>query len=459
MQKSGIVMTVNDQFAVVFTKDGQFCHVPFSPGMEVGRQVQWLADSPEVRQPAQRRGGRSFRQWDAWRRYGTAGLAASLLVAVGAWVSSSTFLPVKAEAYAYVSVDINPSVSLTVDKKLQVLSAVGANADGKTLVGLVDLQGQSLSAAMAQVVTVAISQHMMPLRDSILVTAAPVRAADSVSQIETQAEHDLQDAIQTNPAARSLQPSVFSLGLSHAVWEAADEAKIPPGKLAVYLVARDKGEPVHLTQVSSNALNKWFAGPTISAVQTLGSQNVGVIEQLISQLKQNGLLGNYLHESDQGEKDTGGLSTSQWSNHTKVLLTAKSSDKKDGAHSENGGGTDGRPGLTGKSKTTDGQGDSGGGRGGDSTEASSSKGFGSLGNVIKQVPTNRVPLPDGAGEQKNSHSSNGSSTGGSSDGTGGNAPSSSGDGTHTGQGSDGNDPVKNAISGWTNQVGDPGGDR
>ncbi|OFW79071.1 MAG: hypothetical protein A2201_12210 [Alicyclobacillus sp. RIFOXYA1_FULL_53_8] len=252
MQRSGIVMTVEDQFAVVLTKDGQFCRVPFSPGMEVGRQLQWLEDGTEANRMATGRGARRLRQWHSWRRYGTAGIAASLLIAVGAWFAGSTLLPMQAQAYAYVSVDINPSVSFTVDKNLKVLSAVGVNADGKALLGLVKLEGKSLSAAMTEVVTAAISQHMMPLRDSILVTAAPVRAADSVSEIETQAEHDLQDAIQTNPAARSLQPSVFSLGLSHAVWEAADEANIPPGKLAVYLVARDKGEPLHLAAVSNN---------------------------------------------------------------------------------------------------------------------------------------------------------------------------------------------------------------
>lgn len=284
-------MSIKKTHAVVLTADGQFCRIPASPALAIGMEVSWVADAMPLPDKEVQL-GKAKRHWQPrlWQRYGMAGMAASLLVAAGIWFATNTLSPARAEAYAFVSMDINPSLLFQVDKNLKVVSFQGENQDGTTLLSSLNLKGMSLSNAVEQVVQKAASTNMLPAQDSILVATAPVNSSVSVNEIESQVEQDVNNAIQASPAAQSLKPTVYSLGLSNAVWEAASNAKIAPAKLATYLVARDEGFNLTVSQLSGDTLKQVFAHPSAAAMNALSSDNPNVVKTWINEMEQSGLL-------------------------------------------------------------------------------------------------------------------------------------------------------------------------
>lgn len=253
-------------------------------------EVSWLPDSLQERGKwfGSRRKG--THRLGALRRYGIVGLAASLMVATGVWFASNSLYPARAEAYAFVSVDINPSLLFQVDKNLKVVSFEGENPDGTKLLSSLHLKGMNLSNAMEQVIQEAAAMNMLPTADSILVASAPVSSTANVARIRNEVNQDVNNAIQANPTAQSLRPQVFSLGLSETVWHAATSAKISPAKLAAYLIARDEGMNLTLAQLTGPTLQEVLSHPSPTALDALSSSNLSVIEQFISQLQQSGML-------------------------------------------------------------------------------------------------------------------------------------------------------------------------
>lgn len=293
MDKTGIVMDILDSTVVVMTKDGQFRKLPYTPGMEIGVEVVWR-ESDYAGPPASSKRRKGILYKPAWQRYGVAGIAASLLLAAGVWLSSSILMPQKAEAYAYVSVDINPSVILVVDKQMHVLSTQPGNADGATLLKNVHLDGDTIPQAMTGIVNEAAAEHMLPAQDAILVATAPVQPQTQVNMqnVQNQVEHDLQSALAQNATARTSGAKVFAVALSQTVFHAANSAKISPGKLAVYLVAQNEGQQVNLSHLNSNSLSQVMSSPSAkNALKILASEDLTQVEQFIHHLQTSGVLG------------------------------------------------------------------------------------------------------------------------------------------------------------------------
>jgi hypothetical protein len=292
MQNAGIVMELEGNHAVVMRKDGLFTRIPRTSDMGVGMEVGWEALTVQI--PVGMSHARSGRRRVAsqWRRMGAASIAACLAISAGVWFARGAITPMTAEAYAFVSVDINPSVSIQVDKTLHVMVADGINSDGVLLLNHLDLHGQPLQRAISMVVDSAVQNHMMPQDDTILVTTAPKVSGTNVIQVQQQVQSSMNAAIQANPNAQSLHPSVYAVGLSPAVWNAANKAKMSPGKLAAYLMAAKEG--LHVTNVNEltgSVLSKVLSKADAQGVsQILSANNPKTVAQFIQNLQAAGLL-------------------------------------------------------------------------------------------------------------------------------------------------------------------------
>jgi hypothetical protein len=284
MRRRGIVMDLTVDSAVVLSADGEFCRLPRSADMAVGSEVSW--ESHDV---APNRGARA-RRWGfsgIWYRVGIAGAAACLAIAAGAWWSVGVEHPV--EAYARVSIDINPSVAVTVNSQMVVIDATGMNADGRRLVSQLKLKGEPLKRAVSDVLNAAAQDGMLPDADTILISAAPAQSNAKVDQtaekIATQAEQDVQSAIYSNPLVQKHHPKVYALGLSSMIWSAANQANISPGKLAAYLIASTEGQSVSLNQLQGETLGSILSSTkSKSAMQVLHANDVEQIEKWLKQL-------------------------------------------------------------------------------------------------------------------------------------------------------------------------------
>jgi hypothetical protein len=267
MRRRGIVLELATDHAVVLSADGEFCRLPRLENMAVGAEVTWESQrsdgTADPLPPGRTRHTRPL----VWMRGAAAGLAACLTIAAGMWWGQSRIGTVTAEAYAFLSIDINPSVALQVDQKQRVLEAYGLNDDGTRLLQRVHLDKEEpLKAALEDIMDAAVAAGMLPDEDAILISAAPASGQADVSAVQEQAEQTVKDTIQNNPEIRQHHPTVYSIGVSAVVWDAAKKANISPGKFAAFLIAHQEGKEVTLEDLHGKTLEEVLSTPSARSI-------------------------------------------------------------------------------------------------------------------------------------------------------------------------------------------------
>src|SRR5579875_925089 len=285
MQKSGIIMEIQEKQAIILTKDGQFLRIGRTPNMFIGKEIQevsWLSTANSAN------GHKKFprRRSSRWYRFILAGTAACLALALRVWHTFEDGPP-KAEAYAFVSLDVNPSVSLTVDERLDVLNAVGLNHDGTVLLSKLHIKGEPLKTAINTIISAVFKAHMLPQGDSILVAAAPAGSHSDVASVREEAAEDLNQALKQNDVAGKMNARVYSVSVPQNVWKTSVEAHVSPAKLAAYAVAKQEGLPVNPNQLQGSVLGSIFKneGEVNQIVDALGSKDPSEVEDLVQSLK------------------------------------------------------------------------------------------------------------------------------------------------------------------------------
>lgn len=268
VQRIGIVMNLQAKTAIVLTKDGEFCKIPRTPDLVLGTEVTWNANTIQSRLAILKQAARRGMKPQVWRTAAAAGLAACLVGGLAVW----QLVGHAEQAYAYVAVDISPSVKVAVDQKLRILSWGPTDSDGHTLLGKMHLhRGEPLQTFIHDLVLTAVDSHMIPTRDHILVATAPGSANASTDDVTVQ--HVAQTAVEsalTNQSARNLHPEVVSIAMPGSVWRAADRLKVSPAKFATFVAARKKGLNVHLNDLNgSSTMNKVLTQLSVGASNTV----------------------------------------------------------------------------------------------------------------------------------------------------------------------------------------------
>ena len=156
-----------------------------------------------------------------------------------------------------VSLDVNPSVTLNVNAKEKVLSAVPVNEDGGDILAGMDLTGVQLDVAMNAIVGALLTQgYVDELANSILIT---VEDDDAGRGARLQQElTDQADAILANT---SVNGAILSQTIqnSQQLQELSDTYGITTGKAALIQTIVDNGNSLHtfeeLVGLSINDLN------------------------------------------------------------------------------------------------------------------------------------------------------------------------------------------------------------
>jgi hypothetical protein len=114
--KKGIVLELDEEFVTLLTPEGEFIQVKKDGEYEIGEEIE----AQVMKRPIVRR--RSFRY-----------VITSLVAAVVLLVTTLLHFPSN-EVYAYMSIDINPSIEVGVDEQLKVLKLKAYNEEGKRIV-------------------------------------------------------------------------------------------------------------------------------------------------------------------------------------------------------------------------------------------------------------------------------------------------------------------------------------
>lgn len=163
-----------------------------------------------------------------------------------------------------VSLDVNPSVTLNVNSKEKVLSAVPVNEDGGDILAGMDLTGVQLDVAMNAIVGALLTQgYVDELANSILIT---VEDDDAGRGARLQQElTDQADAILANT---SVNGAILSQTIqnSQQLQELSDAYGITTGKAALIQTIVDTGNSLHtfeeLVGLSINDLNLLYTSLT-----------------------------------------------------------------------------------------------------------------------------------------------------------------------------------------------------
>lgn len=231
-KKKGLIVKVKENSCIIVTRDGAFKRIPRpAEGMELGREV-------------------SYRGFDFYPLLKPVILAASILILIaGLTLFHRVFTP---EAFAYVSLDINPSLEIAVDRDLRVTGISGFNDAGVSLARDAGLKGSKLNNALKALVQTAITQgYIRPDRQNLMISTIAGPAVETAGLDPEQLQLELEEAV----TASGLYGEVRVYPVANEFRMMAKKQGVSPGKFLVYKQVVDNGTRVSLNEVKCRSIN------------------------------------------------------------------------------------------------------------------------------------------------------------------------------------------------------------
>lgn len=230
----GIVMDVKRRYVIVMSNDGGFYRARKEEAYSVGKEILFTP-LPEKSHLF------SFSSW----KVKMSSLAAACTVIGGILF---TAIPSSVPVYAYVSVDINPSVEFSVGSNWAVIKTTFTNQDGKELLStLPNTKGESIDAAIDQIISAAKKEGKLQDNGDVWITGVlanqnqsetPVK--NELKQLQTEFETKEKVQVQVGTTTQKIRNDAVHLGVS-------------PGKYVYYQNAAKSGTHVSLQDVKNDS--------------------------------------------------------------------------------------------------------------------------------------------------------------------------------------------------------------
>lgn len=248
----GVVMELLDErTAVVLTSEFTFVRVVRQPYMAIGAELDEFF-------PLVQKAGwlERLRQALFNKRYTTIGVAiASLFVAAMLVFSQST--AVQAAPYLYLSLDVNPSIELTVNQSDHVVQAVGLDADGAKVLKALTLSGEELPVAIKDYIQYISKQGYLTKHSDVVIVGARGQLATK------EVLSNMLSNVRTEISA-TLMPTkipLISLVVTKNFFNQAVADHVSPGRLALYVEAKRRGQSVSWQDIVQGHLAQAVGGP------------------------------------------------------------------------------------------------------------------------------------------------------------------------------------------------------
>jgi hypothetical protein len=176
-------------------------------------------------------------------------LAASILVfALSLSMFREAFIQ---PAFAYVSLDINPSVELEVDPNLKVISARPLDKEAEKLLSEIKITGQPLYASVNTILDEAVDEGFLKTdqKNYVLSTVTLKKASPKDADYEALAG-ELSSAAEN----KGVEVELLVLAADSQLHKEAKTKGVSAGKLFVYRQAVTSGQSVTLDQVKENSI-------------------------------------------------------------------------------------------------------------------------------------------------------------------------------------------------------------
>lgn len=246
----GIVMEKKAKTLIVMTGDGQF--------REIARKNRSCLVGEEVAfAPSE------ARERDRLTPFSMlSSLAAAILICVVLFgglsdVGSPSSWFAGRSVVAYVSLDINPSVELGVDKMEKVRSLSALNDDGEALIEGVVFKDKPLDEVMQALLVQSEGDYLSSGAADIMITATTVKDSRLVdSRLTEELESTVKAYLDKNHAGEVENFAVTALPTTPEVRNEAKKVDLSAGKYAAYLGAKNNGYAVTVDELKAQSLRK-----------------------------------------------------------------------------------------------------------------------------------------------------------------------------------------------------------
>lgn len=239
IEKRGIVAKVCNNNCIVLTPQGIYRKVPLpSSDIKVGAEVFYRETLLTSVKP--------------WL------MAACLLILFVSYPMYSPLLPLSRtpQAAAYVSLDIDPSLEISVDKHLRVIEVRWFNDEAANLVEQLSLEGKGLNDALVEVIDRAIAQNYIVAEQNQVIIATISSAgtvADPIDQVE------LHQVLENSVVSRGFSGEVKIYGASDKIRTIAGNRNMSTGRYLIYEQLIQSGHEISIEDINSQDVTQLAA--------------------------------------------------------------------------------------------------------------------------------------------------------------------------------------------------------
>ncbi|TKC18435.1 anti-sigma factor domain-containing protein [Robertmurraya kyonggiensis] len=213
--RKGIIMDMNERFLTLLTPDGEF--------LQINRQKYDYEIGQEVPIPiTEKQKATNFSFFHSLKGKSLAAVAIASILAL------ITFIPFNQnEVYAYMSIDVNPSIELGVNEDLKVIELIPYNESGRTLIEeLGNWKKKDLKALTEEILASLKGKGYLKTEQEIVI--GTVHTGESKEKIESKLEEALKE-IEENISDEKAK--VISYEATEKERELAQEKGLTAGKL------------------------------------------------------------------------------------------------------------------------------------------------------------------------------------------------------------------------------------
>lgn len=160
MYFKGMVMEVKETYALVMKGDGTIAKILNKPGLEIGQKIFFTEEDIVESRSLEKKEENPQKRIMAF----IAAAAAVVLMMIPLLKGVSPM----AKGYAMITFDINPSLSIKIDKNQTIVKAEGLNEDGKAL-DLDELKGKTLAEGSGILRNTILNKSDITNKDSVIV--------------------------------------------------------------------------------------------------------------------------------------------------------------------------------------------------------------------------------------------------------------------------------------------------
>lgn len=232
-EKRGLVTKIKEEYCIILTGEGTYERIPVpAAGTKIGAEIAYpnFIISSAIKPLLL--------------------VASFLILFFGYTLFRQATLP---KAMAYVSLDINPSLEMSVDRNLNVIDVKYFNSDAANLLMQENLQGKNLYDALTVVINKAIKQNYIKTNQvNLIISTVSSSDADANSVDQKAVQQVLEKSIKTD----GFTGEVKTYSVTDEFRSTAEEKGLSPGKFLIYEQLVKTGNKISIDEVRQNKIGK-----------------------------------------------------------------------------------------------------------------------------------------------------------------------------------------------------------